>query len=115
MKKFSAIIILAFSGLLTIFLTGCQNRDYVLSDSPQYMIGKVKYTGPVFSPFGSSAPHTYAFYNINNSFVGYINFDRILISNMEPYLDKLVTVQGVFTQDEKGNILIKADNIKLNR
>ena len=115
MKKFSAIIILAFSGFLAFFLTGCESRQYVLSDSPQHMMGTVKYTGPVYSPFGSKAPYTYAFYNINNSFVGYISFDRVLISNMEPYLNKPVTVQGVFTEDDKGNVLIKADNIKLSR
>lgn len=114
MKKISTIFSLFFLGVFAILFSGCQSEIYTVSDSPQMFMGKVKYTGPVHSPFGSDAPYKYAFYDINNEFVAYIDFKDVLMSSPEPYLNKNVIVRGIFAQTDKG-MVIRADNIKLNK
>lgn len=115
MRKISTIIIMLFAGILASALGACKSQPYQVSDTPQYFMGNVKYTGPVFSPFGSKAPYTFAFYDINNTFVAYMDFSNVLMSNMEPFLNKPVTVRGMFTEDGNGDFVIRADNIKLSK
>lgn len=114
MKRLSKFFTFAIFIFIATFICACQNSRYKPTKEPQLMEGKMKCTISRFSHEKNAKPSLYAFYDVDNNFVAYIDFSNMVMSNVEQYIDRNVIMRGVLTGSPKGNIL-KADMIRFSK
>ncbi len=111
MKRFSKIFTFAILIFVGVFFCACQSSKYIPTKEPQLMVGKMKCTISRLTHEKHAKPFLYAFYDIDNKFVAYIDFSNMVMSNVEQYINRDIVLCGVLTGTANGNV-IKADMIK---
>lgn len=99
-----------------LFLFACNTETTAPNeiDAPRSLEGVFKYNGPVYAPLSTSKPINYTLYSINGDFIAYVDITSALITRVDQYLDKVVVVRGIIKKDD-GNVVLKADSIRIKR
>ena len=116
MKKFSTIFSVFFFAIAAFILSSCvgDSDEYGVSENTQIFTGKLEHTAPSVLPIAKHSTFRYVLYDRNGSFIAYLDLSGVMITNMEPLIDRYVNISGVMSETKDGR-LIKAFNIRLSR
>lgn len=116
MKKISTIFSVFFFAIAAFILSSCAggSDEYRVSESTQIFMGKLEHTAPSLLPIFEHPAFRYVLYDRNGSFIAYLDLSGVMISNMEPLIDRYVNISGVMSETKDGRV-IKAFNLRLSR
>ncbi len=109
--KIKKILFLAIFPLLALF--GCVATE-VRDSSPREVEGIFKYTGATYSPIHINVPYRYAIYDINGTFIAYVDTTKIVMASTNALVNNVVVIRGSIVEEDGDNVM-RAENIRLQR